>query len=91
MLNDLSKFTIDGIEISEEFFRKMTNDAQSFIGHRDLSELFGLEYNRENLYLKDGDVIYICQYVGGRTKEEESNVDIKNKPLKFFQIYVEEK
>lgn len=91
MLNDLSKFQLDGIEITEEFFRQMTTDAQSFMGHQDIAEMFGLEYNRENLFLKGGDVLYIAQYVGGRTKEEDNVLDISDKPLKFYQIYVEEK
>ena len=91
MLNDLSKFQLDGIEITEDFFRDMTQDAISFMGHQDIAEKFGLEYNRENLFLKGGDVLYIAQYVGGRTKEADSQIDIKDKPLKFYQIYIEEK
>lgn len=91
MLNELSKFQLDGIEITEDFFRDMTQDAVSFMGHQDIADMFNLHYKRENLFLKDGDVLYIAQYVGGRTKEEDSTLDIKDKPLKFYQIYVEEK
>lgn len=91
MLNYLTKFRLDGIAITEDFFREMTRDAVSYMGHKDLAEKFDLPYNRENLYLKDGDVLYVAQYESGRTKEEEKGLDNENRPLIFFQIYVEEK
>ena len=89
MLINLSKFKLDGIEISKDFFTKMTRDAKSFMGHHDIADLFDLEYNRTDLFLKDGDVLYISAYVGGRTKPNE-NIDIADAPLKFYQIMVEE-
>ena len=90
MLMGLSKFRLDAIEISKDFFFKMTRDAISFMGHHDIAELLRLDYNRSDLYLKDGDVLYIAQYVGGRTSET-TEIPIEDKPLKFYQIIVEEK
>ena len=89
MLSQLSRFNLDGIEITEDFFRRMTQDAVSFIGHHDLAEKFDVEYNRENLYLKDGDVLYVAQYDDeGRNKKEEKGVVKEEKPIQYFQIYV---
>ena len=91
MLINLPKFRLDGIEISEEFFIKMTRDAESFMGHQDISEKFDLEYNRSDIFLEDGDILYLASYVGGRTKQPNEEIDITDKPIKFFQIIVEEK
>lgn len=91
MLTRLSKFHLDGIEISEEFFYNMTRDAKSFMGHHDVADKFNLEYNRGNIYLKDGDVLYVAQNDAGRLKENETIKDINNVPLKYYQILVGEK
>ena len=82
MIRELSRFQLDGVEITEDFFFKMTRDAVSYMRHEDLAERFHLPYNRSDIFLKNGDVLYVAQY----DKEEDNGEEIK--PLKFYQVYV---
>lgn len=91
MLSQLDKFTLDGVQINEKFFYQMTRDAESYMGHHDICEKFDLSYNRGNIYLKDGDILYVAQNSNGRTETPTGEVDITEKPLVFFQIFVREK
>ena len=91
MLSQLSKFNLDGVQITEQLFYDMTRDAESYMGHHDICEKFDLTYNRGNIYLKDGDILYVAQNSSGRTETPTGEVDIKDKPLIFFQIFVEGK
>ena len=91
MLTQLSRFHLDGVEITKDFFMKMTRDADSFMGHHDISDMLDLKYNRDDIFLKHGDILYIATHVSGRTKNPNEQIDIKDKPLKYYQIFVEVK
>ena len=45
--------------IQKEDFVKAGEYANSVIGHPEIAEAFGLEYNRESISLLPGDVLYI--------------------------------
>lgn len=44
-------------------------DAYSVVGHEDTARILGVKFNRENLILKEDDVLYVAQLVGGRLPE----------------------
>lgn len=52
--------------ISEDYFKKETQDAYSCVGHTDLANILGVDYNREPICLHNQDILYLCQLVGGR-------------------------
>lgn len=45
------------------------HSSKSFVGHKDLANMLGVSFNRENLTLVEGDVLYVAQVVGGRLPE----------------------
>ena len=51
-------------EISKSKFQKEVVDAKSCVGNTDISNILGLEYNREPICLKDRDILYLCQLYG---------------------------
>lgn len=55
--------------VDDEEWDDAIHSSKSFIGHKDLAEILNVPYNRENLTLVDGDVLYVAQVVGGRLPE----------------------
>lgn len=55
--------------VDDEEWADALHSSKSFIGHKDLAEILNVPYNRENLTLVDGDVLYVAQVVGGRLPE----------------------
>lgn len=53
-------------EISKEKFDLLTQDAISYVGHEDMAHMLNVEYNRETLKLREGDVLLVAQVTGGR-------------------------
>jgi len=45
------------------------NGAKSIIGHADTAAVAGFPFNRETVSLNYGDVLYVCQLIGGRLPE----------------------
>ena len=45
--------------ISEEEFMENAMQAHSVIGHEDIADELGLEFNREQIKLVDGDVLFL--------------------------------
>lgn len=44
-------------------------DAVSVVGHADTAAVLGVAFNRVNLKLSAGDILYVAQLVGGRLPE----------------------
>lgn len=62
---DLSKaHTINVVPVTA-----FPKDAVSVVGHPDTAAVLGVECNRVNLKLNQGDVLYVAQLVGGRLPE----------------------
>ena len=51
------------------------NDVISCIGHEDLAEQIGYPYNRTNIVLNRGDVLYIAQIVTDRLAEGTTTLE----------------
>ena len=67
MLNSDAMISVE--EIPEEDFNNVKNTAKSVVGHKDTANVLGVEFNRENITLNKGDVLYVAQIVGGRLPE----------------------
>lgn len=67
MLNSNAMISIE--EISEEDFNNVKSTAKSVVGHEDTANVLGVEFNRENITLNKGDVLYVAQIIGGRLPE----------------------
>lgn len=69
------------VEITKERFDYYKQHAVSYVGHRDLAKLLDVDYNRESLKLRDGDILLVAQLMGGRLPEGATelphNVSIK--------------
>lgn len=53
-------------EIPKSTFVEETYNAKSCVGHTDIANILGVEYNREPICLKDRDLLYLCQLYGKR-------------------------
>ena len=43
--------------------------ATSVVGHPDTANVLGVSFNRVSLKLKEGDILYVAQLMGGRLPE----------------------
>lgn len=82
MLQDLSKGRLSFVWVNKPLFDFLIDGAESYMGHEDLADELGVDYNRKPLSLKAGDTLYIAQVCNGRGKSEEK--------IKYLQIFVEE-
>lgn len=85
--------------ITEHQYRKAATHAKSVIGHPELAEYFDLPLNRETVYLKRGDILYIAlphrrhregeivRYGDG----EKEPYDVENTQFIYKQVQVLEK
>lgn len=67
-------FSLQMVAESNYFLRveevdSLPNEAVSVIGHADTASVLGLPFNRVNLKMKLGDVLYVAQLQGGRLPE----------------------
>lgn len=76
-------------EISEEMFRTLSTGAESYVGHKDLAKILDVTYNRSNLELQGGDVLYVAQYKNGRLKEGTTKIP-EDMELQYYQVIVME-
>lgn len=61
--------------------------AISVVGHQDLANIIGVPYNRTNLKLNKGDVLYVAQYVGGRLPEGCTTLP-EGSSIKYFRVEI---
>ena len=59
----------------------------SAIGHPDTARVLGMEPNRCNVSLKNGDVIYVAQLVGGRLPEGCTTLP-EGFTFRFFKVEI---
>lgn len=75
-------------EIPEEDFNNVKNTAKSVVGHKDTATVLGVEFNRENIILNKGDVLYVAQVVGGRLPEGATELPDGFK-FKFLKVAIQ--
>lgn len=67
--------TVTFTEISEStFFNEIVpavnaGQIKSAIGHQDTANILGVPCDRCNVSLRDGDILYVAQVIGGRLPE----------------------
>lgn len=63
-------------------------DAVSVVGHADTAAVLGVAFNRVNLKLHQGDVLYVAQLVGGRLPEGTTTLP-DGFSFKFLKVTVD--
>lgn len=88
-LQMLTKFPSDFrcTEITKEKFDYYKQQAVSYIGHHDLAYLLSVDYNRESLKLREGDVLLVAQIMGGRLPEGATTLP-DNVSIKYLCVHV---
>ena len=71
---DNKQFSLDVREINEKEFKALSYGAYSHVGHTDVAEMTGLEFNKSPVHARIGDMILLTQ--------------IYREELKFYQIDV---
>lgn len=66
---------------SQEELQKMT----SAIGHKDLAQILGVECNRINVKMQEGDTLYVAQLQGGRLPEGATTLP-EGFTLKWYKV-----
>ena len=86
-MSDMSIGNFQFCQISEEMFKVLSADAESYVGHKDLAKYLNVPYNRSNLDLKDGDVLYVAQLKNGRLKEGTTELP-SDLEIKYYQVVI---
>lgn len=74
-------------ELNKNDFEFETRNAVSVVGHQDTATILGVEFNRQNISLKKGDILFVAQIVGGRLPEGATKLPDGFK-FKFMQVEV---
>lgn len=88
MLQLLDCFKLNGIRLTENQFNSMSKQAKSFVGHKAAAEEMGVEYNRDDLLLKSGDILYVRQIAGKRLPEGVNTIP-SNVEIQYWQIILQ--
>ena len=75
-------------EITADDFNKVKATAKSVVGHKDTATVLGVEFNRENITLNKGDVLYVAQIIGGRLPEGATTLPDGFK-FKFLKVAIQ--
>jgi hypothetical protein len=62
-------------------------EAQSCVGHPDTAKILGVECNRINVALEEGDVLYVAQLQGGRLPEGATTLP-EGFAFKFLKVEI---
>lgn len=68
-------FNLKVREINEKEFHALSYGAYSHIGHTDIAEITGFEYNKDPVHARINDVLYLAQ--------------IYRQSMKYYEIKVE--
>lgn len=55
--------------VADDGSKTLANGIVSVIGHEDTARVLGVPFNRISVKLKDGDILYVAQLMGGRLPE----------------------
>lgn len=92
LLNAFSLQMLDTFPANIQVFevKNIPSGFVSFIGHKDLADLLGVEMNRVPFRFAEGDEVYVAQYIRGRLPEGTKDVpELSMKDVKFFRVRVE--
>lgn len=70
------------------FASKVLANRKSIIGHKDLADILGVEFNRESITLQPGDDLLVAQVMGGRLPEG-TKVLPPGVEIKFFYVRIQ--
>ena len=84
MISGLKELDLRIVEIEEDTFRFLSKIAESYIGHKDMAKRYDLAYNREELNLTYGDVLYVSQLQKERNPQEINGKE--EQEVKYYQI-----
>lgn len=76
------------VTIKVEEVAELPKGLESYIGHQDTANVLGVEYRRENITLKKGDVLYVAQLMGGRLPEGATTLP-EGFTFKFLKVEVQ--
>ena len=54
--------------LSEDEFKVLIKDAYSCVGYTDVADILGIEYNKEPVKARPGDVLYVANLQQGNLK-----------------------
>ena len=74
-------------ELEYDEFKALSYDAYSMIGHKDLANILGVKYNRENIKLNKDDVCFVAQVWGGRLPEGTTELP-EGVELRFYCVKI---
>ena len=63
------KYKLNVEEISKDSFDKIKDIALSCVGHEETANILEVKYNRTNISLLKGVILYVAQFTGGRLPE----------------------
>lgn len=69
---------------------KAIKEGTSFMGHKQIAEMYNVPYNRKSLKLKMGDKLFVAQYMGPRLEEGTTEIP-ENSHVIWFVVYVNDK
>jgi len=88
MFKLLDCFKLNGVRLSESQFNEMSKQAKSFVGHKVAADEMGVEYNRDDLLLKSGDILYVRQIAGKRLPEGVNQIPADSE-IQYWQIILQ--
>lgn len=71
--------------VDDDGKKHLNSDIISAIGHEDTARVLNVPYNRINLSLKSGDILYVAQLMGGRLPEGATTLP-KGYKFKFIKV-----
>ena len=77
--------------LKEDEFRLLIKDAYSCVGYQDVSDILGIEYNKEPVKARPGDVLYVANLQQGTLKFYCVRVvECKSELIREYEIQDEE-
>lgn len=78
---------VSGLEIDLLLDAVKDGTITSAIGHQDTANVLGVPFNRINVSLNKGDVLFVAQLVGGRLPEGSTTLP-EGFSFKFLQVTI---
>lgn len=83
-IDDLTSFTSN---IKQTITNFIKSGYKSCIGHKDLANIVGVEFNRETVILEKGDMAIVVQYIGERLPEGTTELP-ENAEIRLYRVVV---
>lgn len=83
----VDNYNLSVTSITEQELAEIKPSLTSIIGHQDLANILGVETNRVSVTLKQGDILYVAQLIGGRLPEGATTLPDGFK-LKYLKVEI---